>query len=102
MGPTYEETNERFIFEKQLSVLSSKPKYVEIFTEIKKTLDKDNTDDGFHFACFDKEYITNEKDITEYLNEEEIKSGFVSKHRLLKIYNLMNFEKEISQIKIKK
>lgn len=99
-GPECETSKEVFLaekvvtkFRKYLAVLGFKEsvEYHEIFTDCKVELKENTNKDGFDCKCFDTSYLTDISDITQHLTSNEIKEGYISKIRVLEIYNNLNF-----------
>jgi hypothetical protein len=102
-GPVFEVSRIVFIVERvdlKFRNLFSKTKkynYNEIFTEFKMILEKDTVKNGFDCKDFDTPYLTNLNDIHKYVNKAEEKSGYISRMRLMEIYNYLNFEAMIKE-----
>ncbi len=65
--------------------------YREIFTDCKIELKKNTSKDGTDCKDFNTPYLTDVSDITQHLTTKEIKEGYISKFRVLEIYNNLNF-----------
>ncbi len=92
-------TDGPYIFYKVPSEEGKKQKYKEIFTEevykLTPSIEKQK---------FGKTYISKSDNIKNYLTKEELSIEFVSKLRLLEIYNLIRFngkDKKAQNIKTK-
>ena len=55
-------------------------------------LEKDTVKNGFDCKDLDTPYLTNLRDIHKYISKAEEKSGYISRIRLMEIYNYLNFE----------
>lgn len=74
-------------------------KYAEVFTGGLVELEEDISKDKFSYESFGPSYIVNAESITNYLTQGEIKEGYITKYRLLQIYNDINFQNKKALIK---
>lgn len=95
------ESIETFIFEGQTKKPFCSRIYKEIFTELGMKLDSDNPEDKYNSINLNKNYIINEQDITYsgLLTDKEQITGFITKMRLLEIYNALNFQRRVIPIR---
>lgn len=89
-------SNEIYIFYKKnnqgKNILNNTNKIKEVFTDDEYEIYQGES--GTHNHVFNKPYIVSTKSIIDYLDPEEIKSGIVTKWRIIEIYNQINFEKQ--------
>lgn len=98
-------TNEYYLFYKSDNNYGKKifktEKVIEVFTEDEYEIYSGEKNTNNHI--FNKPYIVDVEPIYPYLNEEELRTGAITKYRVIEIYNTINFkEKEkIRQLKLK-
>lgn len=92
-GPTCEVSKIVFIaekaenqFDKILTKISEKSRYYEIFTGHRVILIKDKVRDNLKCKYFKVTYLTNIKEIKDYVSPTILKEGYITRDELLAIY----------------
>ena len=94
---TYESTITKYVIERKPKFHFGKSKemeykYIEIFTGLEIGLEENTHKEGYTTETFELPYLTKEEGIFKYLTNEQIKTGYLTRYELVRLFAKINYE----------